>query len=65
MSGDTSHLPYVGPQVKLTLVARTTGKHPGEFNVLVDLLPDAARTLGETLLRLADQADVTPTHSKM
>ena len=41
-------------RVRLRLTVQETGKLTGEFAVLVDLRPDAARALAKTLTKLAD-----------
>ena len=63
MSGDQSVTDLFGPRVHLRLLAKETGKLKGEFPVLIDLEPEAARRLADILRQLADQAE--PTHSKM
>ena len=45
--------PLSGPRVRLRLLANETGKLTGEFPVIVDLDPAAARALAETLGKLA------------
>ena len=52
-----------GMHVHLKLLAKETGKLKGKYTILMDLQPEAARALAETLTQLADQAD--PIHSKM
>src|SRR3954463_115085 len=44
---------YFGDHIQLNLIASETGKLDGQYTVRVDLLPQAAGTLAETLLRLA------------
>lgn len=39
------------------MLVKETGKLNGEFVVVVDLQPEAARALAETLTRLADEAE--------
>ena len=55
-TGAAFHSELYGPQVKLKMVVRETGKLKGEFVVGVELQPEAARALAETLARLADEA---------
>jgi len=51
-------LTYPGcPPVELRLLTRETGRLTGEFVVVVNLQPQAARALAETLAKLADEAD--------
>lgn len=45
------------PPVQLRMLVKETGKLNGEFVVVVDLQPEAARALAETLTRLADEAE--------
>jgi hypothetical protein len=45
------------PPVQLRMLVKETGKLKGEFPVFIDLQPEAARALAETLTRLADEAD--------
>jgi uncharacterized protein YjeT (DUF2065 family) len=52
-----------GSNVSLKLLVKETGKLKGKYTILVDLQPEAARALAETLTQLADQAE--PIHSKM
>lgn len=46
---------FFGDHLQLNFTVRETGKLAGEFAVRVDLLPDAARALAETLVRLASE----------
>jgi hypothetical protein len=46
---------WSGRSVHLTMLVAETGKLKGKFEVRVDLQPDAARALAETLVKLADQ----------
>ncbi len=46
-----------GPRVHLKMVVKETGKLKGEFVVLMDLEPAAARGLAGTLTQLADEAE--------
>src|SRR5579862_5440048 len=46
-----------GPHVQVCLTVKETGKLTGEFPVHIYLHIQAARALGETLTRLADQAE--------
>jgi len=57
INGDASETPLFGPRVNLKLVAKETGKLTGTFVIRLDLAPDAARGLAETLTRLADRAE--------
>ena len=52
INGDATDSAF-GPRVHLKLVAKETGKLSGEFTVLVDLEPGAARALADTLAKLA------------
>jgi hypothetical protein len=52
-----------GSNVSLKLLVKETGKLKGQYTILMDLQPEAARALAETLTQLADQA--APIHSKM
>jgi hypothetical protein len=52
-----------GMNVSLKLLVKETGKLKGKYTILMDLQPEAARALAETLTQLADQA--APIHSKM
>ncbi len=49
--------------VHLKLLIKETGKLKGQYTIMMDLQPEAARALGQTLTQLADQA--APIHSKM
>jgi hypothetical protein len=57
ISGQSSNAPLFGPVVKLKFVVKETGKLTGQFVVLMDLQPDAARALADKLTKLADAAD--------
>lgn len=46
-----------GPMVRLKLVVKETGKLKGQFVVGMELQPEAARALAETLARLADEVE--------
>ena len=48
---------FLGPHVRLNLVAKETGKLSGEFTVSVSMEPEAARALAGTLTELADHAE--------
>ena len=62
INGDASNTHWLGPRVNLKLVVKETGKLKGEFVIRLDLEPQAARTLAETLTQLAERAEkVTPT----
>lgn len=56
-SGAISHLYPSCPPVQLRMLVKETGKLQGEFVVLIDLQPEAARALAETLTRLAEEAE--------
>jgi hypothetical protein len=56
-SGSATETDLYGPRVHLKMVVKETGKLKGEFVVAMDLLPDAARALAETLRRLADEVE--------
>jgi hypothetical protein len=57
ISGQSSNTSLFGPIVKLKLVVKETGKLTGQFVVLMDLQPDAARELADKLTKQADTAD--------
>ena len=57
LDGEATHTALFGMRVHLSLLVRENGKLTGEFVVRMDLTPDAARGLAETLTRLADQAE--------
>ena len=59
INGDASNTRLFGPRVNLKVVVKETGKLTGEFVLRLDLEPEAARGLAETLTRLADRADKT------
>ena len=63
MQGRPTRTPWFGKRVQLNLVAKETGKLKGEFVVQIDVAPEAARALAETLMRLADQAEQKTQHS--
>ena len=52
-----SRAEFFGDHIQLNLTARETGRLSGEFVVRVDLLPEAARALAETLSRLAAEVE--------
>ncbi len=54
--GDASDTGLFGPRVNLKLVVKETGKLKGEFTIRLDLEPDAARALADTLTQLAERA---------
>ena len=56
-TGSISRLYPNCPPVQLRMLVKETGKLKGEFVVFIDLQPEAARALAETLTRLADEAD--------
>ena len=53
INGHVVDSPLTGPRVRLRLIAKETGRLTGEFTILVDLEPAAARALAETLTKLA------------
>ena len=53
INGQSSNTLLFGPLVKLKLVVKETGKLNGQFVILMDLQPDAARELAADLTRLA------------
>ena len=57
MNGHATNTTLFGPGVHLKVVVKETGRLKGQFVIRMDLEPTAARTLAETLLTLADQAD--------
>jgi hypothetical protein len=57
VTAGVSRAEFFGEHIQLNLTASETGKLTGEFVVRVDLLPEAARTLAETLTRLADELE--------
>ena len=63
-TGRLTHVPFLpppfnGPRVQLDFVAKETGKLSGQFTIRVDLAPEAARALAETLTRLSNQAEAS------
>lgn len=57
MNGHATNTTLFGPGVHLKVVVKETGRLKGEFVIRMDLEPTAARTLAETLLRLAGRAE--------
>ena len=57
VTAGVSRAEFFGDHIQLNLTASETGRLSGEFVVRVDLLPEAARTLAETLARLADELE--------
>lgn len=55
--GDASHTRLCGPRVNLKLVVKETGRLKGEFVIRLDLDPEAARGLADTLRQLSDRAE--------
>jgi hypothetical protein len=53
INADATDSQLFGPRVHLKLLATETGKLSGQFTVRIDLEPQAARALAETLLKLA------------
>ncbi len=56
-SGEAVDSPLFGARVHLKLGVRETGKLKGQFAILVDLQPRAARAFAATLNQLADDAE--------
>ena len=52
-----SRAEFFEDHIQLNFTARETGKLSGEYVVRVDLLAEAARELGETLVRLANELE--------
>ena len=57
ISGATSAQPALRPAGEPQLGVRETGKLRGQFTVRLDLEAEAAKGLGETILRLTEQLD--------
>lgn len=57
INGDATNSQLFGPRVNLKVIVKETGKLKGEFVIRLDLEPEAARALGETLKKLAERAD--------
>jgi len=57
VTGGISRAEFFEDHIQLNFTARESGKLSGEYVVRVDLLVDAARELGETLLRLASELE--------
>ena len=57
VTAGVSRAEFFGDHIQLNLTARETGPLSGEFVVRVDLLPEAARTLAETLTRLVAEVE--------
>jgi hypothetical protein len=57
ITGNYSVTELFGPKVHLSLLVKETGKLKGKYTLRMDLTPEAARELAETLHRLADQAE--------
>ena len=57
MDGDISEMPLAGTRVRLRFTVKETGKLAGEFPVILELQPDAARALADNLRELAAGAD--------
>ena len=57
INGEASNTRLLGPRVHLKVVVKETGKLKGEFVIRIELEPDAARALAETLTQLADKSD--------
>jgi hypothetical protein len=57
VNGQSSNTLLFGPLVRLKLLVKETGKLSGQFVVLMDLQPDAARELATQLNKLADAAE--------
>lgn len=54
MTAQKSKSIWFGRRIELKMLAKETGKLKGEFTVHVGLSIDAARALGELLVKLAD-----------
>src|SRR5690348_11599779 len=59
INGDATNSRLFGPRVNLKMVVKETGKLKGEFVIRLDLEPDAARALAETLSQLSERAEKT------
>lgn len=57
INGRSSNNVWFGPLVEMKLVVKETGKLSGRFTIRMDLQPDAARELANTLTKLADSAE--------
>jgi hypothetical protein len=57
VTGKSSSTALFGRRIHLKLVVRETGRLKGKFVVGIDLLPEAARTLAATLMRLAGELE--------
>jgi hypothetical protein len=57
INGQSSNSLLFGPLVRLKLLVKETGKLSGQFVVLMDLQPGAARELATQLNKLADAAE--------
>jgi hypothetical protein len=57
INGKSSNTDLFGGRIHLSLAARETGRLKGKFMVRIDLLPEAARTLAATLMRLAGEIE--------
>jgi hypothetical protein len=57
VSAIISRAEFFEDHIQLIFTARETGKLEGEYVVRVDLLAEAARGLGETLMRLANELE--------
>ena len=57
VTGLISRGEFFEDHIQLNFTARETGKLSGEYVVRVDLLVEAARELGETLLRLVNELE--------
>jgi len=58
--GESADTPLFGPLVRLKLAVKETGKLGGQFVILMNLQPDAARELAAALTKLA----CVPEHSQ-
>ena len=54
IDGKLSETVLFGRRIHLKMTVTETGKLTGKFTVRVDLQPDAARALADTLLKLAE-----------
>lgn len=58
VNGRASKTVLFGERIHLALTVRETGRLKGKFVVGIDLLPEAARTLADTLTRLAGELEL-------
>jgi len=60
ITGQAGNSLWLGKRVQVNFQVEESGKLTGKFDIWMDLEPDAARGLAQTLLRLADEADKAP-----